>query len=275
MDVADCILESVRGGSTQGSQLAQSVRSRYPDWTPEQAGARNLRDFIDRFVDGVTVVGHAGMDVIYGLAGEGVEGGLVASTGGGDALEVNLWRVWVSPNSPYALSIDQEEGEVTQMPRSDSRAVGHVRLDPAPQDDHQEVAREFARRLEGQREVVLPAIGSRDGWWLDWQKGLKALGLESAWHEYRSTALEERLRASLEAQDLSDDARERALAAIIADRSVGRRAPAQRPEPPRDERAILEAVLFGAIKKMDMSDLRELKIPVGVVLDVVAQRTPR
>lgn len=270
MDVAAWIVESVREGATQGSHLAQRVRSKYPDWTPQQAGARNLRDFVERFVDGVRVVGRAGMDVIYGLSAEAP--GAAAPKPAGAGQDVNFWRVWVSPNSPYALAINNVTGSVGHLPREASPEAGLSRLEPAPRARHEEIAREFARRVQAERGIRLPDVGGAEGWRYDWQRSLKSVGLEPEWNEHRSSALEAQLRVNLRDLGLSDEAQQQALTIILRDRTARGRTTTHAPRAIEDTRTELEAIVLAAVPRMDVSDLRALKIPLGVVLDVVAQR---
>lgn len=272
MDVAALIVESVREGATQGSRLAQRVRNRYPDWTPEQADARNLRDFVERFVDGVSVVGRSGMDVIYGLSSE-ASGAPMHGSSRSSGPDVNLWRVWVSPNSPYALEINKVAGSVGHVPRPALSGEDVARLEPAPRERHEEIAREFALRVETERGTPLPKVGGAEGWWYDWQRSLNTLGLESEWQQHRSSALEAQLRASLEELGLSEEARQQALTTIVRDRTARRRTTNSGHPPIEDARSELEAIALAAIPRMDVSDLRALKIPLGVVLDVMAQRS--
>lgn len=274
MDVADWVRESVQAGPVQGSQLAQRIRRESPDWTPEGEGARSLRDFVDRFVDGVAVVGRSGMDVLYGIAGDSADppAGPVLASG---ALEdVNLWRVWVSPRSPFALSVGLAEGSVSQVPRGATSEAGTVELEPATQEFHEEMARGFATDHAHDGPALLPLVGASDGWWHGWQRTVKSMNLESTWHEYRSRALETHLRECLERSNVVGDSAERAMAAVVRDRSIARSPRRVKPaQPPSAERALLEAVLLSAIQRMEVSDLRDLKVPVGVLLDAVADRT--
>ncbi|MCB9376703.1 MAG: hypothetical protein H6515_12675 [Microthrixaceae bacterium] len=131
MDISAFILDAVRDRPIQGSQLAQLIRAQYPDWSAEVCGARNLRDYVERLVDGAGVVGRSGMDVVrHHQPGGASTDSMPAET---PATEVNLWRIWVSPNSPYALSIDKASGVVSQVNRSAAATQeGALRLEPAP-----------------------------------------------------------------------------------------------------------------------------------------------
>ena len=197
MDISAFILDAVRDRPIQGSQLAQLIRAQYPDWSAEVCGARNLRDYVERLVDGAGVVGRSGMDVVYGITSPGGAStdSMPAET---PATEVNLWRIWVSPNSPYALSIDKASGVVSQVNRSAAATQeGALRLEPAPFKIHEAVARDFAARIHDERDISLPSTGGPDGWWFDWQKALKGLGLDASWHEHRSSSLETALETAL------------------------------------------------------------------------------
>ena len=271
MDISAFILDAVRDRPIQGSQLAQLIRAQYPDWSAEVCGARNLRDYVERLVDGAGVVGRSGMDVVYGITSPGGAStdSMPAET---PATEVNLWRIWVSPNSPYALSIDKASGVVSQVNRSAAATQeGALRLEPAPFKIHEAVARDFAARIHDERDISLPSTGGPDGWWFDWQKALKGLGLDASWHEHRSSSLETALETALAELGLSDEAKEMAFARIVEDRSIRRRSAASHASERTGSRTDLEAIALAAIPKMSSSDLRELKIPLGIVLDVLAQ----
>ena len=271
MDISAFILDAVRDRPIQGSQLAQLIRAQYPDWSAEVCGARNLRDYVERLVDGAGVVGRSGMDVVYGITSPGGAStdSMPAET---PATEVNLWRIWVSPNSPYALSIDKASGVVSQVNRSAAAMQeGALRLEPAPFKIHEAVARDFAARIHDERDISLPSTGGPDGWWFDWQKALKGLGLDASWHEHRSSSLETALETALAELGLSDEAKEMAFARIVEDRSIRRRSAASHASERTGSRTDLEAIALAAIPKMSSSDLRELKIPLGIVLDVLAQ----
>lgn len=271
MDVQTVIADAVRSGPIQGSQLAQIVRSQMQDWTPQQAGARSLRDYVDRFVPGVAVVGRSGMDVIYGAPTEASAQAEHLSTKSVDEDEpVNLWRVWVSPNSPHALSIDPGSGAIVQVPRAEPAMTTSLRLEPAAAAVHEEIAADFVRSLPPKDAGLASSIGGRDGWWFDWQRTLRSLGLESAWHEFRSASLETRLRSTLDALALAEVAQQRAFKAIISDRSLRRVNPSSRRRESISDREILERALVAAIPGMDESALREIKVPLGVLLDVVS-----
>ncbi len=248
-------------------QLAQQIRTEFPTWTPEGDGARNLRDFIERSVGGVGVVGRSGLDVIYGPAVEpAMQEPTVAEQ------DVNLWRVWVSPNSPLVLSIATESANVTGVPRSWSPRKGWARIEPAPHEVHEEIAREFAQSLGARQEHLEVIVGRAAGWWRDWQSELRGLGLDSAWLEFRSGALEARLRTALEGH-LTGNLIERAMGQVVGDRSRVRQTSVLRTESQRRSRSDLEQILLLAIRRMDVSDLRDLKIPVGVLLDVLDGRS--
>ena len=271
MNISAFILDAVRDRPIQGSQLAQLIRAQYPDWSAEVCGARNLRDYVESLVDGAGVVGRSGMDVVYGITSPGGAStdSMPAET---PATEVNLWRIWVSPNGPYALSIDKASGVVSQVNRSAAATQeGALRLEPAPFKIHEAVARDFAARIHDERDISLPSTGGPDGWWFDWQKALKGLGLDASWHEHRSSSLETALETALAELGLSDEAKEMAFARIVEDRSIRRRSAASHASERTGSRTDLEAIALAAIPKMSSSDLRDLKIPLGIVLDVLAQ----
>lgn len=270
-DVSAWIAECVRGGPNQGSRLAHAVRERFPEWTPQSEGARNLRDFIERFVEDVAVVGRSGMDVVYGLSSDVSGTSQEPSSNQDDGRPVNLWRVWVSPNSPYALSIDMTDGDVQAVSRPAPDLEGKVRQEPASRDFHEQLAQSFGTQVQGERQVQLPAVGGTDRWWFEWQEKVRELGLEPSWQDFRSDALVERLESEMTALGVGEQARRAAVRRVLADKSA-RRSTAKRRSDAWNQRADLEALVIEAARRMDASDLRALRIPVGVILDVIANR---
>ncbi len=270
MEVSDWIASAARERAVQGSELAQRLRARFPGWTPQAAGARNLRDFVDRFVDGVGVIGHSGMDVVYGTSDLAVDAVRPDAHPSPDSAETNFWRVWVSPNSPYALLIDLESGQVTQVPRPESQTGSGEVLQPASSEVHEEIAKEFASKFptEAQRSAI---IGGNPGWWREWQAGLKAEGLEAAWLEYRTSRLESTLRERLRDMVVEPAVLEKVFAGIVKGRGARPRVVGTKRTPQSTERQELESVLLAVIPRMDVGDLRELKVPVGLLLDALSQ----
>lgn len=277
-DISGDIVDIVANGQVQGGRLGHELRSRHPGWSAADVGARNLRDFIERFVPGVKVVGHAGLDVVYGPSNSEPGSSALADTAAvGDRPatgNMNLWRIWVSPNSPYAIAVDHETGRVTTMARDGSGNEQIAKLEPASQVMHREIAREFINGLDGSAAsrltTALDAPG--DDWWQSWFSEIQSSGLSERWQRHRTSALDAGLKESIKLLQLTDLASELVYEAVCDDRLV-RRVTAKSSlvpsavhrSPPSDLLTIVAAV----VQQMSLHDLRELKLPVGLVLDIV------
>lgn len=279
-DVSAGIAELVAEGHVQGSRLAQAVRARYPEWSPQDADVRNLKEFVEKHVDGVEVVARAGMDVVYGLEGTAEPGsspgGHTTSSGreSYSPRSVNLWRIWVSPNSPYAMAVDRTDGSISTTGRDETVGEGFFRLDPMDQARHRQVARDFLTELDGYDVSDLAAIldGAAEDWWQPWFRKLQSMGVDDRWRRARVGAFESLLDGSLAGQGLSAPVAERVKAAIVQDRFAQRtatQASTRSSAPVGLDQPPLAQIVVEAVQRMSVSDLRQLKLPVGIVLDVV------
>ncbi|MBP6135114.1 hypothetical protein [Candidatus Neomicrothrix sp.] len=279
-DIPASIVELVSHGKIQGSRLAPEIRALHPGWTPEGAGALNLRDYIDRYVEGVEVVDRAGMDVVYGRPGDVLldsnrpEGAVDANPVEASGESVNLWRVWVSPNCPFALAISQDGENVRRVPRDGSDDKQAVLLAPASSECHKIIARDFLKGVDEEDHDALAAIldGETGAWWQPWFRRIQSVGMSDRWHQHRTAALETLLDQSLEVAGITEAAAETAHATIVSARYTGRKA-ALRPTRPTRQGPIAGSTLLDvvtrAVSEMSTAELRDLKIPIGLVWDAI------
>ena len=195
-DVTEAIVELVAEGCVQGSRLANELRVRFPEWTPQDVGARNLKSFVEQHVAGVDVVGRSGMDVIYGLAGSMTPGENVIGRDQKSAkksADINFWRIWVSPNSPYAIAVDADNGSVTAVGRDEAVGADLRKLQPIGQPEHKEIARGFLSEIAGDDHDRLSDIltSASDDWWQTWLRKIESIGAGDRWHRARSSALDD------------------------------------------------------------------------------------
>lgn len=235
-----------------GSRLAMDLKVAIPDWSAETFGARSLRDFIVNNVRGVVIAGNSGMDVVY------------STSTATRAEPADAWRAWVSPNSPFHLAVDVESGEAVLIKRGATVPEGHVLVAPATIDEHRAIAREFLAEVpESNRDVLRKIVDSPDEhWWRRWRFKLTGLNRLGVWSTFRHERLRELLDTRLSASVLSETAR--SAATEIAER----RGPRKRSGAPQ-RAADLRVVVAAVIEKMTEEDLRDIKLPVGLLLDVL------
>ena len=104
-----------------GTQLGAFVRTRFPEFAPENYGCRNLRDFLSRYAPAFRIVGQRGMDYVYGK--ENTSKAPQQQTWSNPAAEpkyltaeANIWKTFTSPNSVYRLYANGNTGEFRVQP---------------------------------------------------------------------------------------------------------------------------------------------------------------
>lgn len=252
-------------GEIPGSKLAMDLKAVVPDWSAADHGVRSLREFILTHVDGVVVAGRSGLDVLYrptSASGES-PGPAVKLASSGD-----VWRTWVSPSSPFALAFNLVDGRPTIVKRADDVPAGHVLVEPATVDEHRAIARDYLDRFSDPDRESLKRIleSSEPLWWRSWSTEMEKLGESSAWSAFRHEGLSELLRTRLEAAGLHPTVRAAAAGAVVRGRAPRTRAPRKRePQAINGVRAVVASVLG----MMSDEELRALRLPVGLVLDVL------
>lgn len=265
------------GGELPGSRLAAVLQERQPGWRPADFGARSLREFVAANVTGVVVVGRAGMDVIYGL--EGAKGPASPEAALLPPVQPDFWRIWVSSNSPYVLLVDRTSAVVKAVPRGTSATEDEILLVPPDVDVHRSVAQEFLARVSDGSRARLQEILEQplDRWWQSWVRELRGSSLLSDWNTFRRHAFEGRFRSQLLAAAMSEASSDRVLAEIRQRHldAPQRRRSSLHASAEREDGEDIRRVVLEAVRRMSIAELRDLRLPLGVVLDVLASSTSR
>lgn len=262
-------------GPLPGSRLAGMVKERFPEWNPADFEVRNLREFISAHVSEVVVAGRSGMDVIYASGAM-----TVIPTDPSLAVQddVDFWRVWVSPNSPYRLSVDRTTAALHALRRGVSAGSDELVLDPPGIDIHRSVAQEFLPGLpidlQARLKAVLDAGSSQ--WWQSWVSELRASDRLLSWNTFRHEKFEKQMSDRLRAEGMEQATIDRVLETVqrrpAAARPGARRISALKE---RDDRGELRRIVAESIQRMSVAELRELRLPIGIVLDVLATLNAR
>lgn len=271
--IGDAVRDAIRQAAPDGlmgSRAGNVIKSVAPDFQPRAYGARNLKEFMTLHVDGVAIIGHSGLDPIWGLTEW-------ATSDHGGARKDEFWRVWVSPRATFVICVDAATGAVSMMPETGAQDCAGVVLPPAAPEVHERIAMEFARDSsaipsEDLRSELLSLVQSaRDGWWREWLTTIRAGGATCAddWTSHRHKRLREELQRSLAETCTSDAAADAAMKTIIQSGY------AARPKPPktmaagpkeRDLRQLVKEV----VDRMGDDQLRQVPLPIGLVMDVLA-----
>lgn len=259
--------------SILGSQLAQILRQQIPNWDPKALGVDNLRHFIQTHLAGVIVAQkRAGLDYVYETVAQ-EKGSRAANVAGGEA-DTDYWRVWVSPNSPVVLHISRDDLRIRVVVRGEELLDREVLVEPASAEVHESMARQFAHDLGDElRSKLLPVISSIDTrWWQVWVRELRIAKKAVAWNNFRRRYLEERLSERLLESGFNRPDVESLLAAVRENHlfaSARKQAAIPEPSHGRDADAALRTIIIRIIQGMSGQQLRELRLPIGSVVDIL------
>ena len=266
VDIAGVIRALVAIGPLPGSRLAGSLKSQFPEWNPGNFGVRSLREFVSTHVPGVVEAGRSGMDVIYALEGTNVDAPGVPSAA---PEHRDFWRIWVSPNSPYAIAVDRTQLTMRAVSRAARAESGSFVIASPGSEVHRSFARDFLASVSPELRTRLDtAVGSTsEQWWQEWNEALAETELIEAWNRFRHEKFQERLAERLRVEELDQSAVETILATIRRQRTAARAAAQPRgdrsvggmQERDRDE---LVQIATGAVQRMSAAELRELRLPV-------------
>lgn len=274
---------ALKGGADQGLRGAEAgylVRSILPGFSPKKYGVRSLKQYIEKFVPELRIVGYSGVDPVYGLTAskELSKGGSNPPSNAPPVPKDSLscWRVWVSPRSGRVLNIDRESGEVQVSDANTPSPDGAVRISPAEGIFHRKIAAEFLNDRGEIQESVRSRLADlladpEDDWWRAWADLLKDLGgtVYSDWMEHRSRMLASKFRQELNRNKLSNDAFRKACEEVRPTRrSLTKR--------PRSSEVVAGAddllqVALRILPTLAEEELRAINLPLGKVFDALVE----
>jgi len=279
------ITESGATVGLSGSQAGTLIRLYDPSFDPRAYGCESLAQLIARYAHDIQIVAYTGPDPIYGFASwsPSVISRPTASTA------TDLWRIWVSPLSRWALIVNRGSGAVAAAPRGQRQTDKEAKVEPASVEDHRQMARDFLAAEAFSPEVRYLLDGTTQGpastWWRNWILTLtqRAPHQVGKWHHFRDGALETLLHSALakggiegaEARAAFDrivgTRRKRPFRAAVPEtidgtaKAIDGARPFESVPAERDVVALAQAV----IGRMSDRDIRALPLPLGLVLDAL------
>jgi len=262
-----------------GSALAVLLKRGYPDFRPEDYGCRNLREFVRRYVREVFEGGRKGSDVLYSAAllptmaeeparaQEFTKISEAPSFIRRSHVDPAVWKTFASPNAPYRIYANRETGELRVLQAQRIAPEGPwVQVSSCPAETHLQIAKEFLSGLADEpAKAQLTKILDLDSWWDHFFFSARNFGVEKQWSAFRRRRLRDELVKQLQTLGVP-------LTASVR--------PAV-PEPPtgvielqtaEENDSRLRAITSGIIRRMPVSDLREIWLPLGYVLDELGKK---
>lgn len=276
LEAANVIKSIVALDPIPGSRLSPLLKAQLPDWDPAALGVRNLREFIAAHVPEVVVAGRSGMDVIYALAGTAAEASASGSSG-----SVDFWRIWVSPKSPYDLAVDGAKATIRGLRRGEKAEAGEVVLVSPAADVHRSIAQTFLTTLPPSIQPKLQAAfesGSKH-WWQTWVRDLRGADHLEGWISFRQEQFETQLTDELRAKGLDQSVIDHIMTNVRGNRGTPRPTTDDVKDKPAKwetiDRAALIRLVTAAVQQLSLAELRELRLPVGVVVDLLTPSKSR
>lgn len=270
---------TLRYGDTEilGSQLGNAIAKWSPGLSLRAYGG--LRAFVEAELGGaIEWLRREGLDDFYRVAAK-----KLADYGQWERPSWStpqLWSSFTNPNRSVrlAVAVDGKSLLITTSPDA-PLPDGVVELKRLSTDSYRSMAANFLAGLpdESTRAELSPLLGGNP-FWNAWIDGVSKHEQKAAWESFRVSAIDKEFLQQLAAAGI-EEARSREMLTALhssknSQRPKGRsanathRAPANLPH----GRAELLRLVRETIERLSDEELRSLRLPVGVILDVVRQR---
>lgn len=273
-----------------------------PAFSPTDFGSPNFSHFVRTNIPELCAIGNSGGDILWGLR-SAISGAAVTTNetvlGGIQAAELpgalDAWRTWVSPASPFALAVRRDgSGEIRPIRREQLTPDEHL-IEPIEATTLRRIAMMFAEQVSNGElrarllEVVADPSAS---WWKQWNTVIQTVpGQYLIWSTHRTQQLLKELHERLAALGVDESAIARLLDRLdhsrrqsfverkisITETSVARADTDQVPgpslrttsNPPGEPVVEMRKIVSYVVERMTDVQLRELVLPVGLVVDAV------
>lgn len=282
-------------GSVIGAYLGKSF-----NFFARSRGFPSLTAFVREYVPSLRPVSQVGSDIVWGFSNGEHENS--------DISEV-VWQAVTSPNSArrVAVLVHLPTGQWASRTVPDGEVIAGLnppvlmgvspeqmvpndpewrRVFPLSTADHEELAKRFLEREDlGTLRAALEDALQKPRWWMRWRQVLSTRSdLLQVWLDERSRSIHELLQRTLESFGMQPDVVERALS-VPAPRQttndakwgsappLSQQADRTRAHPLREfsEEAILRSVATATVARLSAAELRELRLPLGAVLDALRE----
>ena len=249
------VLENEPCNRILGARLSVLLRERWK-FKPADYGCLNQREFIRRYCVDVTEVDRAGADYVFGRVG----GKSVASAAHAlEGVSSSAWKTFTSPNPAFALWVDPTRSLYVR-PKDATPPAGWATITSLTAEQLRSIAEHYLRQeVSLSEDTSLLGLLGLPNWWPVFTDALAKRGLKSRWLEFRS------LRIA--------DALNQAVADAIPDpwRDDARARTQSNPGPPATHSS-LRRIVLDAVSRMTDSELRNLSLPVGYVVDSIGHK---
>ena len=253
-----------------------------------------LKQFIaEECKDEVVLIRKSGSDNVYAhISNVDAPMGIV---GNSHSNKTSPWRAFSNPNLAVDIIVSPETGEIQVWDFESQPPDSFLRVGKLTREDYREMARDFLPRIsQPEVRVQLSDVLKADEFWSQWSLILnshKNDGVYTSWIRWRNGEIVTRFRAALVSASLPHNIVEMAVRSLeeshvkVPPRESSKfmypRKPVL-PEASRDTSSSIQrnnnrqediwALMHSAIDRMSEDELRQIRLPVGVILDVIKEK---
>ena len=277
------VFVDLHGQSRTGAQLHRIIKDAAPELDIRSvvgipAGPGALTKFIDEyFGDLLERIGHKGGDVVYGI-GEGVQPP-------GENADPSIWKAFVSPNAVNVLCLDMEREELRVLEAGEitEQNTDGV-LSKVTSDEHRTVLDGFLTEISTEQREAIEAALAEDSSYNSLLEAMRSVGKSRQWGEHRRDAFVGFLKERLKQKDVSEESIGKLVSQFLGSQSALHKAKDEAPQlqassgqrfsrvsgrkAPQDLDST-RALVRSAIDNMSQTELRDLRIPLGAILDAL------
>ena len=281
-------LESRDDKQITGAMFGEMVRKTTPELDIQTLGLptkATFSRFIEKYFEGVLFRSHAkGKDWVYTIGAQASETD--------DEPEYALWRTFVRPQSKSKVGLITASKTLILLD-AEACPTGVTVISSVTQEELSRILKAFAREEEARLGGAIPDIAQP---YASWTASLRERDRVAyrRWIEFRIDGLLQLFNQRLEAADVDEDDRKRLAAFMNRSRSArllsktsskasstavrkeaeGRNAIGGLEEPlsasyAASKDADLRDLVIRAVMNLSISELRELRLPVGAVADAL------
>jgi hypothetical protein len=262
-----------------GHELSILVKTSFPNFSVEQFGCRNLREFIRKYAaNEIIEQGRAGMDIIYAppltqqqtlFESKTFARQQVTSDQRGPLQQLltnpRIWKTFVSPAMPFRLFLNPASGQIRVLRPEFLPDPSWFEIRQMSDEKLLQIAKDFIDTLPEPQRSPLHNLLDKPKWWIPYFELVRTLGLTMRWIQYRRRRIAEEFERSLPT-----------LSTTISEMSEAPTAPERHSQvvqlPSVDDQFSIKNIAIAVVQRMSDPELRSLNLPLGYVLDALKAR---
>jgi hypothetical protein len=271
------LIESSESRNILGVRLGALLKVSFPNFHPVVYQVKNLRQFIRTYVPKVCERPYSGVDVLYGIANAEVPqidpGSVAESLSPQEFIPLPVdgykWKAYSNPAHRFVISANRETGELQVIPQNNPAQAPWVVLPKPSGEIHRQIAVEFLATLSEPQRTILTRVLVDPKWYVRFSFEVKRLGVGTQWAVFRRKRLIASFSATL--RDLGIPA------TPLPTRQVNIQAQQPSSSSPKidvppiaaSEEVNFRDLVQRVMAELPISELRLLRLPVGVVFDAL------